>query len=181
MSCVSRKVIHILRDAQSHIYCYKMSKRMKLVLLLALLVRRRKILQKRRWWVRPIQELRAGNGEFDGALQIMRNRDPDYFCSYYRMMPSLFDHLLSLVKHELLKKSPRDPVSPEERLAITLRYLASGMEQKDVALSFRRGKSTVHNVLKETCKAIWKVLSDKYVKFPTSFDEWTLISKEFWE
>ena len=47
-----------------------------------------------------------------------------------RLTPQRFDHLLSLVRPELVKEcwSPK-PIAPSERLALTLRYLASGDSQ----------------------------------------------------
>ena len=40
-----------------------------------------------------------------------------------------------------------------------------------MSISFRIGRSTVHDILKETCKLIWDVLQQQYVKAPTTPDE----------
>ena len=46
------------------------------------------------------------------------------------MLSERFDHLLSLVEEKTKKQTNiREPISPVERLAITLRYLASGVSQ----------------------------------------------------
>ena len=48
----------------------------------------------------------------------------NYF-RYLRMSKERFDHMLSLVRPYLLKDPTRRvPICPEERLVITLRYLA---------------------------------------------------------
>lgn len=39
------------------------------------------------------------------------------------------------------------PISPKERLAITLGYLATGNSQRDLAFAFKVGRSTIHNIL----------------------------------
>lgn len=85
-------------------------------------------------------------------------------------------------------------ILPAERLAITLRYLATGNSQVkriydawkltdyiEVSLSFnfRVGRSTVCCIVKETCEVIWTVLQPQYVLAPSSAEEWKGISKQF--
>ena len=48
-----------------------------------------------------------------------------------------------------------------------------------MSFSFRIGRSTVHDILKETCKVIWDVLQQQYVKAPTTPDDWVSISSQF--
>ena len=43
---------------------------------------------------------------------------------------------------------------PGERLAITLRYFATGDSQASLSFAFRRGRSTITNILRETCGEI---------------------------
>ena len=87
------------------------------------------------------------------------------------MSPRRFQHLLSLVAEDIIKDTTncRVPVSPEERLALTLRILASGESQQSLCYSFRLGKSTVSKIVAETCSAIYSCLKDTYLK---SLHEW---------
>lgn len=56
-------------------------------------------------------------------VQLMREGDPQYFHKCYRMSPKVFDELHTVVGVYLEKEHLcRDPVSSEERLAMTLRY-----------------------------------------------------------
>ena len=56
------------------------------------------------------------------------------------MSPERFDHLLSLMREKLARKYHiRAPISPEERLAVTLRYLATGDSQISLAFAFKLG------------------------------------------
>ena len=71
------------------------------------------------------------------------------------------------------------PIPAEIRLAITLRYLASGETQQSLSWSYRVGRITVSKMIHETCKAIWEVLSPLYLKNPSSEQEWKEISKNF--
>ena len=62
------------------------------------------------------------------------------------MSKERFDHLLEMIRDRITKKDTtlREAisVSAEERLVITLRYLASGMSQQDLCWSFRVGRTT---------------------------------------
>ncbi|KAL6416935.1 hypothetical protein ACFW04_014772 [Cataglyphis niger] len=57
-----------------------------------------------------------------------------------------FYELLRLVGPFLQKRSIRSPICPEQRLAITLRYLATGDQMLSVALAYRVGESTAHMI-----------------------------------
>ncbi|KAL6416942.1 hypothetical protein ACFW04_014772 [Cataglyphis niger] len=73
------------------------------------------------------------------------------FLRYTRMDVLTFYELLRLVGPFLQKRSIRSPICPEQRLAITLRYLATGDQMLSVALAYRVGESTAHMIVKETC------------------------------
>lgn len=47
-----------------------------------------------------------------------------------------------------------------------------------LAFAYRIGKSTVCNIIRETCDVLWETLAPLYVRFPTE-DEWTQIAAEF--
>ena len=98
-----------------------------------------------------------------------------------RMSPESFDHILSLVEPLLTKKSTtlREPISPVERLSLTLRFLASGSSQISMSFTYRIGRSTVSRIISETCSALWQALNEKYLKAPRSPAAWKNISEEF--
>ena len=100
------------------------------------------------------------------------------------MSPERFEHLLTCVG-PLISKGPcrsRKPISAAERLLVTLRYLATGDSQQSQSFYFRMGRSTVSNVLRETCDAIWLALNKEYLKTPTTTtSDWIHISAEFEE
>lgn len=88
------------------------------------------------------------------------------------MSPDRFKHLLSLVKEYLVKDSTkREVITPAERLAITLRYLATGDSQQSQSFNFRVGRSTVGKILKETCHVLWTKLSTDYVRMPSTAEQ----------
>ncbi|CAM1313535.1 Uncharacterised protein g6292 [Pycnogonum litorale] len=97
-----------------------------------------------------------------------------------RMTPATFDKLVQKVKPYIEKKKTkyRNPISVSERLAMTLRYLASGQSQADISYLFRVGRTTTSNVINETCEALWQVLQPEVMPVPTR-DMWTSISNDF--
>ena len=96
------------------------------------------------------------------------------------MSPERFQHMLHLVGPFMQERKCRSrcPISKEERLCLTLRYLASGDSQQSISYNFRISKRTVHNIVKETCDAIWEALSGTYLKQPTTSEEWEEIAKD---
>ncbi|CAM4572731.1 unnamed protein product [Leuciscus chuanchicus] len=70
-------------------------------------------------------------------------------------------------------------ISVAKRLAVTLRYLASGCSQVGVAASYRLGSFTVSTIIPEVCKAIWDTLQPEFVPFPSQ-TQWKEIQNDFW-
>jgi hypothetical protein len=66
-----------------------------------------------------------------------------------------------------------------ERLALTLRFLASGETLHSLRYSFRVGVSTAHSIVRSTSQAIFLALSPTYMKVPSSPDEWETIANDF--
>ena len=99
------------------------------------------------------------------------------------MSPERFDHLLSLVRPRITKEDTnyRKSISSAERLALTIRFLATGESQISLSFSFRIGKSTVSEIIAETCDTVHRVLFPLYVKPPSSNKEWKAISQGFEE
>ena len=66
-----------------------------------------------------------------------------FYFRFFRMSPQSFDYLLTLVGPRIRKKDTnfRKAIPPAERLAITLRFLASGESQQSLAFLFRVGRS----------------------------------------
>ncbi|XP_016842061.1 protein ANTAGONIST OF LIKE HETEROCHROMATIN PROTEIN 1 [Nasonia vitripennis] len=105
--------------------------------------------------------------------------DNDIFFQYVRMDVDTFNYLLSMVEPYLRnRKKKRDAISAEQRLTITLRYLASGDDILSIAISYRLGKPTVYSIIKRTCSVIHQVLSPIYVRPPCT-PVWRNIIKGF--
>ena len=97
------------------------------------------------------------------------------------MSPAKFDELLSRVGPVISRRVTRrrEPISPRERLAVTLRFLVTGDSMQTISFSFRLGHSTVSYIIENTCDALWEVLSPEFVCVPKSSEEWKRISDGF--
>ena len=98
------------------------------------------------------------------------------------MSPTMFEELLSFVSPIIVKQSTamRDPISPSERLAVTLRYLVTGDAQCTVAASYRISPSAVNRIITEICDAIWTSLKRMhYIDCPSNVSKWKSVAQEF--
>ena len=75
----------------------------------------------------------------------------------------------------------RKAISADERLTLTLRYLASGEMQESLSFLYRISRTSVSDIIFEVCIAIWDILQEKYLPSPNSEQEWQHISVQFEE
>ncbi|XP_029168797.1 protein ANTAGONIST OF LIKE HETEROCHROMATIN PROTEIN 1-like isoform X2 [Nylanderia fulva] len=150
------------------------------MLLYKLLKRKKKQIRwyKRRWYVRPINQLRYKYGDYETLYQELKNDTYLFFC-YTRMNLCLFNKLLQLTEPHLTKNSYR-AFPAEQRLIIVLRYLATGDLPLSIALSFRIGESTMRMLIKEVCQILINVLQPLYLSQPNE-EEWKSYAEGFWK
>ena len=151
----------------------------KLTILKLLELKRKK---RKRFWVRKVYEERLEKGEFHLLVGDLRLHDHEYFFRCFRMSPSTFEELLSLVGPKISKENTvmHDSVDPGERLAVTLRYLVTGDAQCTIAASYRMSPSTIGRIITETCSALWAcLLAKKFLDPPCTEEEWKVTAQEF--
>ncbi|GBN13464.1 hypothetical protein AVEN_263388-1 [Araneus ventricosus] len=124
-----------------------------------LVVRRRRRRLQRKYWVRPIVSERTIKGKF-ALLHSQLKEYSDKFFEYYRMFIASFETLLSKVEDSIRKSDTvmQNCISAEEKLAVTLRYLASGNSIRSLHFEFLLGRSTISSIIRETCTAIWSLM-----------------------
>ena len=131
--------------------------------------------------MRTIFQSPRTKGEFHALIAEMRLKDHESFYKYFHMTPQRFSHLLSLVGPSIKRQDTRlrEAIPPDERLAITLRYLVTGDSMQTISFSYRVGHSTVSGIIDATCDALWRVLTPEYMRRPTSAEEWRRVSDGF--
>lgn len=79
----------------------------------------------KRIWTREIftKQERELHGFFNTAFKVIKERDHDQFYKVTRMNVHLFDLVINLLKEKLTKLSPREPISVECRIVVTLMYI----------------------------------------------------------
>lgn len=100
-------------------------------------------------------------------------REDKRWREHFRVSKQTFRYLCDELGPTIRRKDTRfrRAISVEVRVAVTLWFLARGGYYHQVAEQFGIGKSTVCDILDDTCDAIWSVLGDRYVRFPASYDE----------
>ena len=87
----------------------------------------RKKRRKRLMWVRPLFQMRQQLGAYNLLMAEIRVDDVKMYGGFTRMSPEDFDVLLATVQDDITASSTfRRPIEPDMRLAVTLRYLATG-------------------------------------------------------
>ena len=111
---------------------------------------------------------------YNNIIQELRLDDVESYRRYLRMNTETFEELLLNISPKLEKQRTmmRKPLSVAEKLACTLRYLAIGESFSSLQFQFRISKSTISP---EVCEAIYESLKDKYLKFPSTEEEWLKI------
>ncbi|XP_039763708.1 protein ANTAGONIST OF LIKE HETEROCHROMATIN PROTEIN 1-like [Pararge aegeria] len=131
--------------------------------------------KKKRWWVREYLLQR----ESSSLITSLRMRDGS-FENFTRMSRTDFEILLNMVGPAVVKQDTkfRKSIDPHIRLAITLRYLATGDSYGSLSYTFRVPKSVICHTIPEVCKELIKALNS-FVKTPTDVNEWKEKSRNF--
>lgn len=110
--------------------------------------------KRRRWWKRE----RFAEGPRFGCnlLSTLQLEDSMGFRNFTRLTPSDFEELLQLLGGKIKKQENRfrEIIPPSLRLAVTLRYLASGESFTSLMYTFRISKQAVSQIVREVCEAI---------------------------
>ncbi|CAH2003197.1 unnamed protein product [Acanthoscelides obtectus] len=88
--------------------------------------------------------------------EIRDTKEEEDYANYFRMQDACFDHLLEMVKPYLTKQDTimRNAISAEEKLAVTLRYLATGRNIQDLKLSVIMSPAAISQAIMDTCQAL---------------------------
>ncbi|KAL0882362.1 hypothetical protein ABMA27_000863 [Loxostege sticticalis] len=137
---------------------------------------------KRKRWVKNWLQRRNDFTHLSLLNEIRNDNEEEDFQYYYRMKEACFDQLLQMVKPYLTKQDTcmRKSISAEEKLAVTLRYLATGRNISDLKYSVIMSPAAISQAIMDTCQALLHVLQS-YIKMPASEEEWKDIAREFGE
>ncbi|XP_069963027.1 uncharacterized protein [Bactrocera oleae] len=126
-----------------------------------------------------IFKTRKNHGFYSSGVNVLIKKNPGLFMKSTRFTHEQFKVLLNLVEPWLRKYSRRNPIEPEQRLYITLHFLAHGNALRLLSMKFRIGLETARSIILETCDALWRALASHYLN-PPSNAKWKQISEDFW-
>lgn len=128
------------------------------------LVKKRR--QKRSEWVRKWVRKRETDGCFVKLMRELKEEKAPLYDNFLRMNDEHFQELLKNVTPYIIKcdTNMRKAIPPGERLAVTLRYLATGESFASLQYIFRIPQCTISTIIPEVCSAIYNVLKKDYLK-----------------
>ncbi|CAK1604032.1 unnamed protein product [Parnassius mnemosyne] len=146
-------------------------------LVLATLIKKKEI-KRRRYWVHPVNNKRESKGEFHCLVKEIEN-DAQRFHQYFRMSKAQFEEVHSLIEGDIkIHTKFRKPIGTKERLAVCLRFMATGNSFRSLGFNYRMGFATVKIIVEQVCNAIWKNLAPIVMPQPTE-QMWREIAKGF--
>ena len=134
-------------------------------------------------WVKPwkTQERKEDQSPYFQLMRELEHHDVPAFIRYLRFQPEMFHEM----EHRLHNPCSRvftfmrRPLEVGERIAITLRYLATGETFRSLAFSFRLGNATVSRLIPQVCEAIITEFGPEVMPSDRSEADWVETANEF--
>lgn len=126
------------------------------------LVKKKKQKKNRRWWMTHLFKRRTLQMRRDLLVDLALEPITGQFQNFARMSVEDFEHLLSEVGPEIMKKDTvlRKAISTKERLLITLRFLATGDSYTSLQYLFKVSKQSISQIVPEVCLALIEALRE---------------------
>lgn len=120
--------------------------------------------KKRRMWSKN-WFLKKEEFSNERLLKELKENEPQDYRNYMRIDEEKFTKLLDMIKHKITKEDTvmRQAISAKVRLAITLRYLATGNSFEDLKFSAAISSQAIGKIVLETCDALNEELKN-YIK-----------------
>lgn len=111
-------------------------------------------------------------------LSDLRSQPSGRFENFCRMSRADFECLLSRIGPFIAKRDTnmRESIPIQERLAVTLRFFATGDSYASLSYLFKFSKQTVSRCVDEVCQAIIQELQEE-VKVPTQYKRINMFTK----
>uniref|UniRef100_UPI00358E636F putative nuclease HARBI1 n=1 Tax=Myxine glutinosa TaxID=7769 RepID=UPI00358E636F len=144
----------------------------------AAVLRRR---NQRQYWVRPWIGRRSFYGNYANLMRELERESQGDFTNYMRMEPRMFHELLLRVTPRLTKLDTnyRRLLKPGLKLAITLRYMATGNSYHSLSYSLWVPHNTISGVVNAVSAAIMAEYEGEVFDFLTTPKRWRQVAEQF--
>jgi hypothetical protein len=127
--------------------------------------------------LRQRQERGVWNSVIPDLVQGTGRRIAGTFSNFFRIDERCFEDILSKVGPAITRQDThlRPAIPAAQRLAVTLRYLATGCTFTELYYNFRISISSLSCIIPETCEAIFTCLKEEYLNTPNTVVQWRSI------
>lgn len=131
--------------------------------------------------MRPYLTRRASKGHYHNLMRELAEEDPDLYRNFMRLDQCLFLEIVERVRPLIEKQTTwwREPIDVGLRVAITLRFLATGNSYKSIGYAFRVAPNTISELVPETCRAIITAYGHEVMKLPETPEDWKKVAQVF--
>ena len=137
--------------------------------------------RRRSIWFKNWLLRRPHHGNYVSLLHELHREDRKGYKKFMRVSAELFDEMVERLSHVLKKDETRlrKPLPVGLKLAVTLRFLATGNSYTDLQYSFHVSKSTISTFIQQVCRAITNVFKPEVLVCPRSPHEWKVVAEGF--
>ncbi|XP_072177059.1 uncharacterized protein [Diadema setosum] len=120
-------------------------------------------------------------GHYHTLLQELQREDEGRLRNFLRIDAAIFQEILEKIQGKIQRQNTfwRKALEPGLKLAITLRYLATGSSYQSLMYGFRVAHNTISKFIPEVCEAIIDAYAEEVIICPSTPDEWRQVAKQF--
>lgn len=117
---------------------------------------------RKRWWITKLFESRQAYSGYNLLTDMRLQENSGHFKNFNRMSSEDFMFLINAIGPKIGKTDTkfRRCISVQERLAITLRFFATGDSYTSLQYLFKISKQVISTIIPEVCKALIDVLKE---------------------
>ena len=137
--------------------------------------------KRRSVWVRKWLQRRPKLGQYTKLMKELKKEDTKGFRNFLRLDYETFHEILQRIEGRITKtpNNYRTPLSAGIKLAITMRYLATGDSYHSLVYGFRVAHNSISKVIIQVCEVIIAEYAEEMVPCPTTAEQWKEISNVF--